>query len=272
VTTGYLLTGEDPDVERRRLQVLERLRDPLTVHRLRRLGVTAGWRCLEVGAGAGSIVRWLSDAVGPTGRVLAIDIDTRLLQGLDAANVEVRVQDLLGEQWDLAGFDLVHVRAVLHHLPGRQKQALARLISALRPGGWLLVEEVYVVADDQLQPGPWGQVRAAFAHLPQADYTWAPALPALMADSLIETGTEDDVEIDTGDSDLAEFLRLNLRALRAPFLATGTVDADLLAAAEAQLNDRTQARVVGGHWTTVWGRTPQRDGAAGQPGAGDGAD
>jgi len=129
-------------VERRRLQVLERLRDPLTVRRLRRLGVTAGWRCLEVGVGAGSIVRWLSDAVGPTGQVLAIDIDIRLLRGLDAANVEVRVQDLLGEHWGLAGFDLVHVRAVLHHLPRRQKQAIARLISALRPGGWLLVEEM----------------------------------------------------------------------------------------------------------------------------------
>ncbi|MCA1835843.1 MAG: class I SAM-dependent methyltransferase, partial [Actinobacteria bacterium] len=229
-TTGYLLAGEDPGVERRRLQVLERLRDPLTVRRLRRLGVTAGWRCLEVGVGAGSIVRWLSDAVGPTGQVLAIDIDIRLLRGLDAANVEVRVQDLLGEHWGLAGFDLVHVRAVLHHLPRRQKQAIARLISALRPGGWLLVEELDMVADDQLQPGPWGQVRAAFAHLPQADYTWAPALPALVADSLIETGTESDVDIGTGSSDVAEFLRLSLHALRAPFLATETVDADLLAA------------------------------------------
>ena len=243
-------------MERRRLQVLERLRDPLTMRRLRRLDVTAGWRCLEVGAGAGSIVQWLSEAVGPTGQVLAIDLDTRLLQGLDAANVEVRVQDLLGEHWDLAGFDLVHVRAVLHHLPGRQKQAIARLISALRPGGWLLAEELHMVADDQLQPGPWGQVRAAFAHLPQADYTWAPALPALVADSLIEMGTESDVDIGTGASDVAEFLRLSLHALRAPFLATGAVDADLLAAAEAQLNDRTQARVVGCHWTTVWGRTP----------------
>jgi hypothetical protein len=138
----------------------------------------------------------------------------------------------------------------------RQKQALARLISALRPGGWLLVEEFHMVGDDQLQPGPWGQVRAAFAHLPQADYRWAPALPALVADCLIEMGTESEVDIGTGASDVAEFLRLSLQALRAPFLATGAVDADLLAAAEAHLSDRTQARVVGCHWTTAWDGTP----------------
>ena len=256
-TTGYLLKAdEDPGPELRRLRILERLRDPLTVRRLQRLGVTTGWRCLEVGAGAGSIVQWLSDAVGPTGWVLATDIDTRLLQGVDAANVEVRAHDLLGEHWGLAGFDLVHARAVLHHLPGRQEQAIARLISALRPGGWLLLEEVYVLRDDQLQPGPWGQVRAAFAHIPQADYAWAPALPALVAESLIEVGTESDVDIGTGASEVAEFCRLSLQALRAPLLATGSVDADLLTAAEAQLNDRTQARVVGAQWTAAWGRTP----------------
>jgi tRNA A58 N-methylase Trm61 len=75
--TDYLLAGEDPARELRRVQVLERLRDPLSVRRLRRLGVGAGWRCLEVGAGAGSMVRWLSHAVGPRGWVLATDIDTR---------------------------------------------------------------------------------------------------------------------------------------------------------------------------------------------------
>jgi hypothetical protein len=69
-------------------------------------------------------------------------------------------------------------------------------------------------------------------------------------------GTESDVDIGTGASEVAEFCRLSLQALRAPLLATGSVDADLLTAAEAQLNDRTQARVVGAQWTAAWGRTP----------------
>lgn len=256
-TTGYLLrAGQDPGPDRRRLQLLERLRDPLTVRRLRRLGVLAGWCCLEVGAGAGSIVRWLSDAVGPTGQVLATDVDTRLLDGVVARNVEIRAHDVLGDRWDLAGFDLVHVRAVLHHLPGRQARVIARLISTLRPGGWLLVEEPHVAGSAQLQPGPFGQVLAALADLPQADYTWAPALPALVTKSLINTGAESDVDIGAGGSKLAEFWRLSLQALHAPLLATGTVDADLLSAAQAQLTDSTQARVVGAQWITVWGCRP----------------
>jgi hypothetical protein len=135
-------------------------------------------------------------------------------------------------------------------------RSVGSLISVLRPGGWLLVEEIYVVEDGRLQPGPWGQVRAAFAHLPQADYTWAPALPAPLAESLTDTGSESEVDIGTGASEVAEFCRLSLRALRVPLLATGAVDADLFTAAEAQLNDHSQARVVGAQWTTVWGRTP----------------
>lgn len=39
-----------------------------------------------------------------------------------------------------AAFDLVHARLVLMHLPERE-QALARMISALKPAGWLIDEE-----------------------------------------------------------------------------------------------------------------------------------
>ena len=53
------------ELTRRRIGEVEC--DPLTVRYLLRLGVGDGWRCLEVGAGAGSIVRWLSDRVGPNG-------------------------------------------------------------------------------------------------------------------------------------------------------------------------------------------------------------
>jgi hypothetical protein len=41
----------------------------------------------------------------------------------------------------------VHARLVLAHV-GRHAQALAAMVTAIRPGGWLLVEE----ADPGLQP------------------------------------------------------------------------------------------------------------------------
>jgi len=57
--------------------------------------VAAGWRCLEVGAGGGSIAEWLCDRVGPDGRVVATDLDTRWVAKLSQPYLEVRVHDLL---------------------------------------------------------------------------------------------------------------------------------------------------------------------------------
>jgi predicted O-methyltransferase YrrM len=65
-----------------RLRLMEAECDPPTFRYLDAIGVGAGWRCLEVGAGAGSVVRWLSGRVGPRGRVVAVDIDPRFLGNL----------------------------------------------------------------------------------------------------------------------------------------------------------------------------------------------
>ncbi|MGH8922388.1 MAG: SAM-dependent methyltransferase, partial [Actinomycetes bacterium] len=79
---------------RHRLELLEQIYDAGTIRRLDSLGVGAGWRCLEVGAGGGSITRWLCDRVGPGGRVLAIDLDTRFVEQLDDENLDVCCMDL----------------------------------------------------------------------------------------------------------------------------------------------------------------------------------
>jgi tRNA A58 N-methylase Trm61 len=60
---------------RDRLRAAEELLDDGTTRLLARLGVGAGWRCLEVGAGGGSIARWLANAVGPDGKVIATDVE-----------------------------------------------------------------------------------------------------------------------------------------------------------------------------------------------------
>lgn len=252
----YLLkAGDDPSLERRRLKMLARLRDPSTLRRLRSLGVGAGWRCLEVGAGAGTVVRWLSETVGRTGQVVATDIDTRHLQKLAPSNVEIRRHDLLREPLEVGGFDLVFARALLHHLPGQQDDAVARLVSALRPGGWLLLEEPDVIGATELQSGPWGRVLAAFTHLPQADYTWARSLPALVvAHGLVATGAEGHFDLFAGGSDVAEFYRLSLEVLRDALLATGAVHADLITKADAELRDN-RVRLSGCHCIAAWGRS-----------------
>lgn len=120
---------------------LEQMYDPGTRAYLRALGIAPGWRCLEVGAGTGSVVRWLSEQVGPGGAVVATDIDTAPLRELTAGNVEIRLHDITTDPLEKSAFDLVHARLVLEHLPEPQA-ALAKLIDALAPGGWLLVEDL----------------------------------------------------------------------------------------------------------------------------------
>ena len=120
-------------------RVLARWRDPFTIEMLRATGVGPGWRCLEVGAGAGTVSAWLADIVGTSGSVLSTDVDLRF-HGEPSGNTEVRRHDITCDPLPDAEFDLVHVRAVLQHIAEREA-AIDRMLAALKPGGWLVLEE-----------------------------------------------------------------------------------------------------------------------------------
>lgn len=123
-----------------RFSALGALFDPGTIRHLTELGVAEGWHCLEVGAGGGSIADWLCDRVGAAGHVVATDIDPRFLDASGTPQLEVRRHDIASQPLEEGAFDLVHARLVLVHLPERET-ALRRIVRALKPGGWLLVEE-----------------------------------------------------------------------------------------------------------------------------------
>jgi SAM-dependent methyltransferase len=129
--------------EDERLDLLEQIYDP--VSRRRRAFVQPGWRCLEVGAGRGSMATWLADQVGPTGHVVASDIDIRYLSRLDVPNLEVVQHSILDDPLDALGgagsFDLVCSRLMLFHLKDIQERAIARMVECLRPGGLLFDED-----------------------------------------------------------------------------------------------------------------------------------
>jgi len=127
-------------IEYDRMRALESLYDRYSTWRLADLGVSGGWQCLEVGCGAGSIALWLAEQVGSTGRVVAVDLETRFLQGHGRANLEVRQQSIVTGALEDGSFDLAHARLVLEHLPERRR-ALERMISAVRPGGWVMLED-----------------------------------------------------------------------------------------------------------------------------------
>ena len=143
IEPGYRLAAAGRETaEHERLSLLEQLYDP--VSRRRRAVVERGWRCLEIGAGRGSMAMWLAECVGPAGHVVATDVDTRYLRALDLPNLEVVEHDILEDPLDALGpgtFDLVCSRLLLFHLVGRQELALSRMTECLRPGGWLIDED-----------------------------------------------------------------------------------------------------------------------------------
>ncbi len=143
---GYLLDNAQPEAGAR-FGALGSLFDPSTFRHVEELGIAPGWRCWEVGAGGSSVVRWLADRVGPDGQVLATDIDTSWAAGAAGGGVEVLRHDIGRDEAPEGGFDLVHARLVLVHVADRER-ALRTMVSALRPGGHLLLED----ADPALQP------------------------------------------------------------------------------------------------------------------------
>jgi ubiquinone/menaquinone biosynthesis C-methylase UbiE len=135
-----------------RFASLEIMYDHITFEHIESLGIAEGWRCLEVGGGGGSVSRWLSEKVGSTGRVLITDIDPKFLTGMTwtIGNVDVLKHDITDDSGIPEGaFDLAHARLVLVHLAQREK-ALANMISALKPGGWVVIEDFDMMATEVL--------------------------------------------------------------------------------------------------------------------------
>jgi ubiquinone/menaquinone biosynthesis C-methylase UbiE len=133
----YVFDNDDSYAEEQHRCLVELL-DPFTIQRLTELDIPEGWQCLEVGGGSGSIARWLADQVGPSGDVLVTDIKpSRLKPG---GNIRVQRHDVVHDPLPVAEFDLFHIRAVLFHLPER-RAVLARLARALRPGGWIQIDD-----------------------------------------------------------------------------------------------------------------------------------
>jgi SAM-dependent methyltransferase len=149
-TTSYTL---DPawHAERARLNSITSLYDPHTLQCCERLGLSEGWSCAELGAGTGSVAELLAARVGDGGRVLALDLDTRFLEPLAGAVLEVAQTDLRTQPIPGSGFDLVHARLLLEHLPERE-EVLATMAAAARPGGWVLVEDFDWSTADAVDP------------------------------------------------------------------------------------------------------------------------
>ena len=232
----YVFEGTRPDAELDRLRELEGVFDPATRRLLRATGLGAGWRCLEVGAGAGSVARWMAETVGESGRVLAVDTNTRFLSAARPPNLEVLEADIRTAAIDPASFDLVHARFVLIHLP-QWAEALAAMVHFLKPGGWLVLEEPDFSGARALT-GP-AALRHSFENVHRAieamfrqrgmDHAFGARLPVLLQErGFEEVAIENDAPIVPGGSPQARMMAMSACQLREKYLATGlATDADI---------------------------------------------
>ncbi len=242
---------------RQRLALLEGIYDPSTILRCTALGVGVGWRCLELGAGGGSIARWLCDTVGPTGTVTAVDLEPRFLEADPRPNLDIRRRDILAEGIPGDGYDLIHARALLMHLPTRG-ELITDLAGRLRPGGVLLLEEADAFTFGTAESALYRDVLlagCAAAAKAGGDFFWARHLPARLAAAGLTgvTGTVD-ASIFPGGSPWAQFAAMTVEQLT-PLLLDDGVSAEQIAAFNAELSDPTRwfpsVAVV-----AAWGRRP----------------
>ena len=232
--------------------------NPSTFRHIDALGIRPGWRCWEVGAGGPTGPAWLARRVAPGGYVLATDIDVAALQEAAEPGFEVLRHDVAAERAPAAGFDLVHARLVVMHLADRGA-ALAAMTGALRPGGWLLLED----ADLSLQPlacpdeaGPAEQlankIRRASVGLRGDNLAFGRTLPRLLRDAgLTEVGADAYLPIAGPDSARLEqtmIERQRDRLLAAGLLTAAEIDRHLADVAAGRL-DLTTFTVV-----SAWGR------------------
>ena len=174
------------------------------------------------------MAEWLADRVGANGSVTAIDQDTGLLAHLaQRPNVTVIEADLTTMAFPESSYDVVHSRSVLMHLDNADL-VVVHAATALRPGGWVLFEEVdgapaQRAASEGGLPEPFLRVMVPLAQ----GWTWARHL----ADRLTALGlvdVEDDVHDDplVGGSPAAAFWRQTLEKIR-PLVTEPSRMADL---------------------------------------------
>jgi len=215
---------------------------------------------LEVGGGGGSLTRWLCEQTGPTGHVTATDIEPRFLEEIGSSRLEVRRHDITDEDLPDGQFDLVHARWLLHHLPNPE-EVIARMVAALRPGGWILLEEVdffpiHTSSSQVYTDFMTGLTRAVVA-ASGGDCFWARDLPALVANQdLVEVNASGDQFVLRGGSPWAKFLALSATQIRDTMTGSSeTLSAEQLDKALALLDDPTFWALAGAG-IAAWGRRP----------------
>lgn len=224
----YIFHNSQDQEELERLRVVEAVFDPASRRRLLEVGLKAGWRCLEVGAGAGSIMKWMGEVVGRDGKIVAVDINPRFVANSGLPNVEVLRADI--RNIELASqFDLVHARHVLIHVPDFEV-ALGKMLDCLKPEGWIVIEEpdfsaARAIAGNAADCQSVNRVNQAIFRMFSSmgmDYSLGVKLPHVLQKlGLKRLSVENEAHLSGGGSAVARIMKMSTLQLSEKYIATG---------------------------------------------------
>jgi ubiquinone/menaquinone biosynthesis C-methylase UbiE len=133
---------------------------PLTRRLFTDAGIAPGMRVLDLGSGAGDVCMLLADMVGPTGKVIGLDLDDQAMQhareraaAAGLTNITFTHSDFTHYTPD-APFDAIVGRLVLMYQDD-PAAALGNVTQHLRPGGAVAFIEPWF----QSPPGPESTIR-----------------------------------------------------------------------------------------------------------------
>jgi SAM-dependent methyltransferase len=259
----YALASVKHDAELSRLEKLQAINDPATFDRLDAINIVPGWRCLEVGAGAGSVARELARRVGKGGEVVAADIDPRFLGDFEGPGRRVAVHDLSEGPVDSADFDFAHCRALLAHIEDLSGAA-RNLIESVRPGGVVLCEEPDYGACEPCDPNHPGAsifrfyLDGVLGGDRMDPYAGRNVYSALRDAGLVDLESTAVTEIVAGGSFRASYRRETMENVREMAVKHGTYTEASFQALMDCLDDPTFC-YVDVLWVGVWGRRPGGD-------------
>ena len=181
------------------------------------LSISEGDHVVEIGSGSGYWLPWLSEAVGDSGRVYAVEVEAKLVADLEAfvekedlQNVEVVLGAFDDPNLPAASVDLAVTVLTYHHIEQRVDY-FARLLGTLRLGG-----RVAHLDDrpDAEAPFSWFQARGHWVD------------PTLVVEEMAGAGYEKNAEFD--------FLPVQSFQIFTPIASAklGGVDSEVAVAAE----------------------------------------
>jgi SAM-dependent methyltransferase len=254
----YVLTKDWPR-ERERLSLLEDTVDPLSIAAIRGAGFSRGFRCLEIGAGSGSMASWFARETGDPALVTTTDIDPRLVTSLADAGIRVLQHDVVTDEFPTGSFDVIHTRAVLEHIAQRE-HVLDRIVPWLAPDGMLVIVDCASFPLSSSQNPTFRKVIQAYVDvlaLTGTAYEWARSFPEpLQRHGYRDVGVSALVPTVQGGTPIAKFWNLTLETVRPRLLEAELIDNEEINQAQRLLAD-PEFFDLGPGFLAAWGRRPQ---------------